>query len=222
MPRYQTILFDLDGTVIDSAPGIVQSIRYTLEHLGHPVPPMKELVHWVGPPLPQSFQERGGLPAADVPRAMQIYRERYLDVGAYDSRVFDGMGELLRDLKNDGRHLALATSKPYTPAVLMLEHFSLIRFFDVIASANDDETRGEKHEVIAFALSELEQLEFPTSSMVMVGDRIHDIHGSAHHGVDSIAVQWGYGTSAEWAEAHHTVETPRQLRNLLGLAAPRV
>lgn len=221
MPRYDTILFDLDGTLVDSAPGIVQSIRYTLEALGKPVPPMSDLIHWVGPPLPHSFHERGGVALADIPHAMKVYRQRYLDVGAYDSKVFDGMGQLLRDLRADGRHLALATSKPYTPAILMLEHFSLVRYFDVIASARDDETRGAKHEVIDFALSELRTLGRPTSSVIMVGDRIHDIEGSAHHGLDCVAVRWGYGTSEEWAHADHAVDTPRQLRSILGLSAPR-
>lgn len=217
MPHYPTILLDLDGTLVDSAPGIVQAIAYTLREMGEPVPPMKELLHWVGPPLPQSFRRLAGMSDADANRAISIYRARYLEYGAYDSKLYDGVGELLRDLKNDGRTLALATSKPQTPAVLMLEHFTLVPFFDVIATAADDESRGEKHLIIDDALEGLADLGVDTSNMIMVGDRIHDVQGAKAHSIPSAVVRWGYGTPEEWAEADHIVDTPRQLRTLLGL-----
>jgi len=216
---YKTILLDLDGTLVDSAPGITQSIAHTLRTMGLPVPPMSELLHWVGPPLPQSFARLAGLAPQGVDEAISIYREQYLNVGAYDSKLFDGTGALLRDLKERGHHLALATSKPWTPAVLMLEHFTLVRFFDVIATAADDESRGAKHEVIEDALAGLREKGLPTESMLMVGDRIHDVEGARTHGLDTAIVQWGYGTPEEWEKAHHKIATPRQLRQLLGLPA---
>jgi phosphoglycolate phosphatase len=219
--RFQTILFDLDGTLVDSAPGITQSISYTLRELGLPVPPMSELLHWVGPPLPESFRIRGGVEEDMVPHAINIYRERYLNCGAYDARLFDGTGSLLRDLKADGRHLAIATSKPTTPATLMLDHFTLTPFFDVIAAAADDESRGEKHLIIDDAVEGLKDLGLDTSNMVMVGDRIHDVEGAAAHKIPSAVVHWGYGTAKEWAAADHQIDTPRQLRTVLGLPAPR-
>ena len=221
MPHYETILLDLDGTLIDSAPGITQSIAYTLREMGRPVPPMSELLHWVGPPLPESFRDRAGLNGTDIDAAITIYRERYLNIGAYDAKLFDGTGALLRDLKKQGCHLALATSKPHTPAVLMLEHFTLVPFFDVIAAAADDESRGKKHEVIEDALAGLKEKNLPTTSMVMVGDRIHDVEGAALHGIDTAIVHWGYGTPDEWAKAQHQIATPRQLRRLLGLPTRR-
>lgn len=219
--HYETILLDLDGTLVDSAPGITQSIAYTLREMGLAVPPMSELLHWVGPPLPRSFQERAGLDEAGAMEAISIYRERYLEIGAYDSKLFDGTGALLRDLKKQGRHLALATSKPHTPAILMMEHFTLVPFFDVIATARDDETRGAKHEVIEDALAGLREKGLPTESMVMVGDRVHDVDGGKAHGMDTVIVQWGYGTPDEWEQAHHQIATPRQLRRLLGLPTSR-
>lgn len=221
MSHYDTILLDLDGTLVDSAPGITQSIAYTLREIGHPVPPMAELLHWVGPPLPESFRNKLGLSDAEVDEAIAIYRQRYLNVGAYDSRLFDGVGHLLRDLRESGRRLAIATSKPRTPATLMLEHFTLVPFFEVIAAAADDETRGEKHLMIEDALSGLSLDAEHSQRTVMIGDRIHDIHGADTHGLDSVAVQWGYGTPAEWESATHQAATPRQLRSLLGLPAPR-
>ena len=222
MTRFETILFDLDGTLIDSAPGITQTIAHTLGKLGKDVPSMKELLHWVGPPLPESFKVRAGLDESEIPEAIEIYRERYLNVGAYDAKLFDGVGELLRDLRNDGRHLAIATSKPTTPATLMIEHFTLAPFFDVIAAAADDESRGAKHLIIDDAVNGLRDLGLATSHMVMVGDRIHDIEGAATHEIPSAVVHWGYGTPEEWASATYQIDTPRQLRRVLGLPAPRV
>lgn len=221
MPHYQTILFDLDGTLVDSAPGIVQSISFTLKELGLEVPPMADLLHWVGPPLPESFRTRAGIDESLLPRAIEIYREQYLNVGAYDSRLFDGTGELLHDLRAEGRHLALATSKPMTPATLMLEHFNLVRYFDVIATAADDESRGDKHLIIDDALEGLADLGLDVSQVIMVGDRIHDVQGAQEHGLPSAIVHWGYGNPEEWAQADYQIDTPRQLRTILGMPAPR-
>jgi len=218
---YTTVLLDLDGTLVDSAPGIVQSIAFTLRQVGRPVPPIGDLLRWVGPPLPQSFQTIGGVPEDEVDAALDIYRERYLDIGAYDSKIFDGIGLLLRDLKERRVTLALATSKPYTPAVLMLEHFTLAHHFDVIATAWDDESRGEKPLIVADALAELREKGCDLSKTVMVGDRIHDVLGAQENGIPSIIVGWGYGTGEEWAQADFVAHTPRQLRSLLGLPAPR-
>ena len=217
MPSYQTVLLDLDGTLVDSAPGIVSTIAYTLRELGLAVPPMKDLLRWVGPPLPESFMTRAGLDREGADEAIRIYRAQYLDVGAYDAKLFDGIGTLLTTLRTEGTHLAIATSKPTTPAMVMMEHFTLSDYFDVIACAADDESRGSKEEVIDDALSGLRALGADTNSIVMVGDRIHDVEGARAHGIDTIMVRWGYGGPAEWEEAHQLVDTPRQLHKALGL-----
>lgn len=221
MLTYQTVLLDLDGTLVDSAPGIVSTIAYSLTQLGRPVPPMKELLRWVGPPLPESFSQRAGMSTEETARAIAIYRARYLDVGAFDSKLFDGMGVFLKALRQAGATIALATSKPTTPATIMLEHFTLSPFFDVIACAADDESRGRKDQVIDDALAGLRAKNLPTDSIIMVGDRIHDVEGAAHHGIDTIVVKWGYGGPAEWALAQHSVDTPRQLHQALGLPGAR-
>jgi phosphoglycolate phosphatase len=218
---YKTVLLDLDGTLVDSAPGIVQSIAHTLREMDMPVPPIAELLRWVGPPLPESFHLLGGIAQDDVPQALSIYQQQYLDVGAYDAKLFDGVGALLRDLKERDTTLALATSKPFTPAILMLEHFTLAHHFDVIATAWDDETRGEKPLIVGDAIDELVKKGHNTMDIVMVGDRIHDVHGAKEHGLPSIIVGWGYGTGEEWGHADYVAHTPRQLRTLLGLPAPR-
>ncbi len=217
MLNYQTVLLDLDGTLVDSAPGIVSTIAFTLEKLGKPVPAVKDLRRWVGPPLPESFRLRSGLTPEEIVHGIEIYRDRYLDVGAYDAKLFDGVASLLRGLKEGGAHLALATSKPLTPASIMLEHFTLAPFFDVVAGAADDESRGKKEQVIEDALQGLVAKNLPVDNIIMVGDRIHDVEGAAIHGIDTIMVRWGYGGPEEWAHAQTIVDTPRQLHQALGI-----
>jgi len=217
MLTYPTILLDFDGTLVDSAPGIVSSIAHTLREMGEPVPEMADLLRWVGPPLPESFAIRGGLSPERVDDAIRRYRTHYLDVGAYDAKIFDGMGEFLLGAREAGAHLAIATSKPRTPATVMLEHFTLTRFFDVIACAADDESRGAKALVIEDALAGLHAKGIPTDNVIMVGDRIHDVEGARVHGIDTILVRWGYGGPTEWAEAHRVVDTPRELHEALGV-----
>ena len=217
MLTYPTILLDLDGTMVDSAPGVVSTIAQTLRELGEPVPDMKELLRWVGPPLPESFEKRAGFSPARTSEAIQVFRSHYIDYGVFDSRVFDGMGEFLRNAKKAGAHLAVATSKPTISATIMLEHFTLSPHFDVICCAADDESRGAKHEVIEDALRGLRDKGLPTDNVIMVGDRIHDVEGARVHGIDTILVRWGYGGPAEWEQAHRVVDTPRQLHELLGV-----
>ena len=217
MLTYPTILLDLDGTMVDSAPGVVSTIAQTLRELGEPVPDMKELLRWVGPPLPESFEKRAGFSPARTSEAIQVFRSHYIDYGVFDSRVFDGMGEFLRNAKKAGAHLAVATSKPTISATIMLEHFTLSPHFDVICCAADDESRGAKHEVIEDALRGLQDKGLPTDNVIMVGDRIHDVEGARVHGIDTILVRWGYGGPAEWDQAHRVVDTPRQLHELLGV-----
>ena len=220
MLTYPTVLIDLDGTLVDSAPGIVSTIAFTLKEMGKEVPPMKDLVRWVGPPLPESFRTRGHMADDEADEAVRVYRARYLDVGVYDAKLFEGVAGLLMGLKNAGAHLAIATSKPTTPATIMLEHFALSDFFDVIACAADDETRGKKEEVVEDALAGLNARGVDTTSAIMIGDRIHDVEGAAVHGLDTIMVRWGYGRPAEWAQAHRVVDTPQQLHQALGIKYP--
>jgi phosphoglycolate phosphatase len=217
MLNYQTVLLDLDGTLVDSAPGIVSTLAFTLGKLGKPVPGIKDLRRWVGPPLPESFRIRLGLSPEEIVSAIEIYQHRYLDVGVYDAKLFDGVAGLLRGLKEAGAHLALATSKPLTPASIMLEHFTLAPFFDVVAAAADDESRGKKEQVIEDALRDLVAKNLPVDNIIMVGDRIHDVEGAAVHGIDTIMVRWGYGGPEEWAHAQTIVDTPRQLHQALGI-----
>lgn len=218
-PPFSAILLDLDGTITDSAPGITDTLAYTFEQLGMPVPEYEQLLRWVGPPIMDSFRDLAGMDAATADRALAIYRERYLDRGAYDATLFDGMGTLVQQIAAAGIPLSLATSKPELPATLMLEHFTIAQCFTVITGASADEARSEKADVVEEALRRLRELDVPLDNVVMVGDRIHDIEGAAAHGVPTIAVTWGYGSDAEHAEAALVASSTDELRSLLGLPA---
>jgi phosphoglycolate phosphatase len=217
---YTAVLFDLDGTIVDSAPGITASLAKTLADLHEPIQTPAELLRWVGPPILDSFRDLGGFDPEESQRALDIYRGHYLSEGVFDATVYDGVPEVLRAISEARLPLSLATSKPETPATMVLEHYGLARYFDELTGASDDETRSRKADVVAEALRRLAANGADLSRPVMVGDRIHDIEGAAEHGVPTIFVTWGYGSPAESAGAVAVIDHPAQLLPLLGLTAP--
>lgn len=212
---FTCILFDLDGTIVDSAPGITNTLAYTFAELGRPVPSHDELMKYVGPPILESFEKLGGLSLGEAAEALAIYRPRYLEAGALDASVFPGVGDVLRVVHAAGIPMSLATSKPETPATVMLSHFGLLDEFDIITGASADEVRSAKADVVAEALVRLRDFGADLSRPVLVGDRIHDVEGAAVNSVPTIFVEWGYGTSDEAAGALTTVSTPAELQLLL-------
>lgn len=208
------LLFDLDGTITDSAPGIHASFAHAFAALGLPEPAPEFLTTVVGPPLLDSMLAYG-LSPRDAQRAVAAYRERYDVVGYRENTPFEGMAELLADLSTSGRTLAVATSKNETIANLVLDHFGLRGHFAVVAGASDDGARRTKAQVIARVRDVLESSTM-TTPMIMIGDRAHDIAGAAVHGLPTVAVAWGYGGPGEVAEATWTVDTVPQLREVLG------
>jgi phosphoglycolate phosphatase len=151
----------------------------------------------------------------EAAQALAIYRPRYLEVGALDSSLFPGVADVLRAIHAAGVPLSLATSKPETPATLMLSHFGLLDCFDVITGASDDEVRSSKQDVVAEALIRLAALGADLSRPVLVGDRIHDVEGAAANGVPTIFAAWGYGTPAERDGSVAVAEAPADLPALL-------
>lgn len=213
--NWTSVLFDLDGTILDSAPGIVQSLVDTFAYLGLPVPSHEELMHYVGPPLLDSFRNRAGLSEEAAQNALQVYRKDFRKDGAFDSAVFPGVVGLLESLTAANIPLAIATSKPETQAIRILDHFNLTRFFTVVAGATEDETRATKAAIVGHALAELKEAGHDTSLTVMVGDRIYDVEGAAAFDVPSIIVEWGYGSPEEAKGAMATVYSTDRLRELL-------
>ena len=212
---FTSILFDLDGTIIDSAPGITATLAYTFETMRLPVPSPAELLAYVGPPILDSFRDRAGMSPGEAAEALAIYRPRYLERGALDSSVFPGVPRVLRAVHAAGIPLSLATSKPETPATFMLNHFGLLDCFDIITGASDDEVRSSKQDVVAEALTRLAEFGANLSRPVLVGDRIHDVEGAAANGVPTIFVGWGYGSPAEQVGSIAVAHTPAELHELL-------
>ena len=215
MSNYSCILFDLDGTIVDSAPGITSTLAYTFETLGLPIPTPSELMKYVGPPLLDSFRDYAHFTPEQSAEALAIYREKYLNVGAYDATQFPGVGLVLKAIHESALPMSLATSKPELPATLILEHFNLATYFDIITGASEDEVRSAKSDVVAEALLRLKAMGADVSRPVLVGDREHDVIGAAANDVPTIFVEWGYGSVAEQAGAVAVVSTPEELEALL-------
>ena len=194
--KYTTILFDLDGTLTDPQVGITKSVQYALKHMGIEEPELGKLIHFIGPPLAESFRECYGMSTEQARHAVQYYREYFSVTGIYENGVYAGIPELLSQLVNSGKVLAVATSKPQIFANQILQHFSLAEYFSVVAGSNLDGTRVEKAEVIAYALQQLPPIS--TEHVLMVGDRKHDIVGAQINAIDSLAVGYGYGSSSEF------------------------
>ncbi len=184
----QLVIFDLDGTLTDSAEGIVASFRHALAHIGGAVPDGDLAAQIVGPPMEDTLRsmELGG----QSERAIAAFRAEYGARGWAMNTLFDGIEPLLNDLRSAGVRLAVATSKLEPTARRILAHFGLDEHFEVIAGAAPDGSRKTKVEVLAHALEQLRPLP---QRVLMVGDRSHDVHGAAAHGIDTVVVGWGYG-----------------------------
>lgn len=192
----KTILFDLDGTLTDSGEGIINCAIVALEHFHLPIPSREELRVFVGPPLQESFL-RFGVPADRVDEAIAVYRSRYIPIGKFENIPYPGIQELLEALKAEGHKLYVATSKPETMSVEILEHFGLAKYFDQICGASMDASRSTKEAVIAYLLEQNGRAD----NMVMVGDTKYDVIGAKKHGISTIGVAWGYGEVADMLAA---------------------
>ncbi len=215
----QLVIFDLDGTLTDSAEGIVASFLHALGHIGAPVPDGDLAAQIVGPPMDDTFRamELG----EDADKAIAAFRAEYGTRGWAMNTLFDGIEPLLADLRAAGVRLAVATSKLEPTARRILAHFGLDQHFEVVAGASPDGSRKRKEEVLAHALAQLQPLP---ERVLMVGDRSHDVEGAAAHGIDAVVVGWGYG-QADFADGSTPVgatvvthaATIAELRRALGV-----
>ncbi|MFC9838974.1 HAD-IA family hydrolase [Rhodococcus sp. NPDC127530] len=214
------VLFDLDGTLTDSAPGIHAGFRHALETIGQPEPTDEMIDAVIGPPMIDTFRSMG-LDEDVVQHAVAAYFERYDNVGWAENAVFDGIEQVLIDARDSGRRLAVATSKSERFAIRILEHFELAHYFEFIGGASDDGSRRAKSDVIAHSLRNLgvTATEGATPDVLMVGDRDHDVLGAAHWGIPAVFVEWGYGFPAEAERAHTTAQTVAHLGKMLDAAA---
>ena len=199
--RYTTILFDLDGTLTDSALGITMTISRVLQALGRTVS-AEELVWCVGPPLRDSFVRLLGGDEALADEAMRLFGSYYEADGMFLNRVYPGVVEALERLHKAGLRLAVVTGKPPWQAGPILEHFGLARFFDSVHGPTADDRSEEKAWLLKKALAALEE---PTEKCLYVGDRGVDVRGAVANGLSVIAVRYGYGSDEELREAGATL-----------------
>lgn len=189
------VLFDLDGTLSDPKPGITRCIQYALSELGYRQPDADEL-HWcIGPPLKDSFSQL--LKTTDdvvLERAMKLYRSQYSTIGLFENSLYPQIRETLQTIRSVGYKTFVATSKPHVYATRIIEHFALSSLFDGVYGSELDGSRSIKCDLIHHILL-TENLS--PSTVVMIGDRSHDMIGAKHHNLSSIGVTYGYGTEQE-------------------------
>jgi phosphoglycolate phosphatase len=187
------VLFDLDGTLVDSSPGIHASVRAAVAALGLPEPTPAQLRAMVGPPLQEGFALGFGLSGVDVDRAIAAYRAHYSAGAMFDAPPYPGIPELLARLRADDATLAVATSKPEPFAVAILEHVGLLGHFASVHGATLDGAVRHKDQVVGAALAEHPEGTDP----VLVGDRAQDVLGAAAHGLPCVGAGWGPAEDGE-------------------------
>lgn len=197
---YKAILFDLDGTLTESGEGITKSVQYALEKMGYPEMDLEKLRVFVGPPLLEQFMKYAGMSEEEGRQAVVYYRERYSVTGIFENRVYDGVPNMLGELRRKGYLLAVSSSKPEYFVTKVLDHFGLTGYFDEIVGSEMNGNRTGKAEVIEETLRRL-QLSDHREQVIMVGDKEHDVFGARKCGLECIAVSYGYGTMEELTQA---------------------
>lgn len=197
---YKAIFFDLDGTLTESGEGITKSVQYALEKLGKPEEDLDKLRVFIGPPLMEQFMKYADIDETEARKAVEYYRERYAVKGIFENRPYDGVENLLRELKGKGYILAVASSKPEYYVTKILDYFNLSSYFEVVVGSEMNGARTSKTEVIEEALKRLNMSD-RRKEVLMVGDKEHDVLGARVAGLDCVAVGYGYGTKEELTAA---------------------
>lgn len=206
----KVILFDLDGTIVDSQEGITKSVQYALGTEGVEEPDRTELLGFIGPPLLDSFKRYYGFTGEKADRLVVAYRQRYEKIGWREAELYPGIKELLQKLRKDGYQLGIASSKPEVFCKKMLEHFGVSEELTYITGADLEGKRGTKAEVLQKAL---ERFKVAKEEVILVGDTRFDALGAKEVGVSCIGVTYGFGTreELEMAGAVQVVDTVKEL-----------
>ena len=221
MKHYDYIAFDLDGTLTDPEKGLIEGFVYAFNKLGIDYGERESLRRFIGPSLFDEWQIEFGFTPDEANRAIDLFREYYNIYGWWDNKPYDGIREMLAELKAAGKTLILATSKPEDTAIDIIKLFGFDGCFDLVSGAiyTEEVTREKKWDVLEFALTGLGIDKTPEAraACVMVGDRKYDAEGAAVCGVDSIGVTWGHGSHGEMLAAPftHLADTPMELAEIL-------
>ncbi|MDE7266388.1 MAG: HAD family hydrolase [Lachnospiraceae bacterium] len=218
---FDYILFDLDGTLTDPKIGITSSVQYALRAFGIDEPNLDKLEPFIGPPLTDSFMEFYDFTKEQAQQAVVKYRERFDKQGIYENTMYEGIDKMLSALKERGKILSIASSKPTPLVTRVLEHFQIKQYFDYIVGSEFDGTRSKKEEVVAYALEQMApnllDARERKARVAMVGDRKFDVEGAKAFGLTSVGVSFGYASEGELeaAGADYIVDTVSELEELL-------
>ncbi|WP_170299669.1 HAD hydrolase-like protein [Boudabousia tangfeifanii] len=210
--KYQTLLFDLDGTMTDSSAPVMAALRVTFKEFGVADHTDAELQKYIGPPLTESFREFAQISEDDLPAALEHYRQQYQAV-MLEGTAFPGIIEMLKSAHEAGIHTAMATSKSEPYAQEIADHLGFSPYLDVQVGASEE--RADKSAVIAHALKLLQDKFGELGQCAIIGDRIHDFEGAVNNQIDSIGAAWGFGPQDELAQATMVLATPPELLALI-------
>lgn len=198
--KYKIVLFDLDGTLSDSAYGVKLGIEAALTKLNKPIPDLSDYSKYVGPPLLTTFKKLCGLSADEAVQAVMYYRDDYEQHGKYENCLFKGIDKLLETLKESGAVIAVATSKYEGFATWVIDYIGLNGVFDAICGSTLDGARKEKADIVGYA-AETIGIEISKDSICLVGDTMFDAAGAAQAGCDFVGVTYGFGTIEQMKSA---------------------
>ncbi len=211
--KFSTVVFDLDGTLTDSALGIINTIKYSLDKMNVDYSNVN-LNTFIGPPLLDSYMNELGMTKKDALKAIDYYQERFSTIGKFENKVYDGIIEMLEKLKSVGYTLLIATTKPEIFAIEIAKHFNFYNYFDVITGGSLDQKLSDKAEILDIALN---RNNTDRSSAIMVGDRMHDVIGAHKNNLSCIGITYGYGTKQELTDskADYILNSPSQVADFL-------
>jgi phosphoglycolate phosphatase len=214
---YSCVRWDVDGTIIDASVGILRRLNVALTHFGRPAPTREELVHWIGPPMFESFQDQAGMTPEESREAVTFYRTLgKADGYTTDVATYPGVTDLIHELAAAGMPQATASSKPEIQVDALVDHFGLRpAFLTTVGATPDEATLASKTDIVAEALRRLRELGADTSRPVLIGDRHHDVEGGKANGVPVIFVGWGFSDSHEGDDAAFRAASADDLRTLL-------
>jgi len=195
----KAVLFDLDGTLIDSSEGITKCAQYALKEFGIDEPDLDKLKAFIGPPLAGSFSKYYGFNKEQANEAVKVYRRRYVPTGIYECTLYPGVEKSLIALREEGFLIGMASSKPEVSCRRILEHFNIIHLFDECVGATEDGRIGSKEEVLNEVMRRWSDIS--KDDMCLVGDTIYDIEGANLVGMKSIGVSFGFGDAKEMKTA---------------------
>ena len=212
---YNYILFDLDGTITDTGEGIYNGVIYALGKYGITENNKTTLNNFIGPPLVDSFMKYYSFSKEKALQAVEYYREFYKSKGIYQNTLYNGISELIKTLKQQGKKVILATSKPQPFAEIILKQYDLLKYFDCVVGATFDDSLNYKSDVIRVALENSGVTD--KSMAIMIGDRHYDIEGAKENNIDSIGVIYGYGDLEELknADANYIAENTQDILNII-------